>query len=100
MKNFLFLYEQLMECIKKELAQLENLNLYSTREILLEYIERAIIHEALRRSNGRKGEAARLLGINVKTLYNKLNNKNKVTQIVAENRKNDADSLEIISAIK
>ena len=98
--KFLALSQNLVEYMGKELAQLEKLDLYAAREELLECIEKAIIHEALRRSNGRKGEAANLLGINVKTLYNKLNNKNKVAQIMAENRQDDADSQENISATK
>src|SRR3989338_11700361 len=98
--KFLALSHNLLEYIGKELAQLEKLDLYAAREELLECIEKAIIHEALRRSNGRKGEAANLLGINVKTLYNKLNDKNKVAQIIDDNRQEDSDPKERFSAIK
>lgn len=77
--KFSTLSEQLIvECVGKELAQIEKLDFCSAREKFLECLERAIIQEALRRSGGRKGKAAELLGINVKTLYNKLNNKNRV----------------------
>src|SRR3989338_9114789 len=98
--TFLTVSQHIMECIKEELAQLERLDLYSARGEFLECIERAIIHEALRRSNGRKGEAAKLLGIDVKTLYNKLNDKNKVAQIIDDNRQEDSDPKERFSAIK
>lgn len=94
--KFLTVSQHLIEYIEKEFAQLEKLDLYSAREEFLEWIEKAIIREALRRSNGRKGKAAQLLNIDVKTLYNKLNNKNKVAQIVAENQEAVADSQESI----
>lgn len=98
--KYLALSQHLLECIEKELTEVENLELYSAREIFLECIEKVIIHEALRRSKGRKGGAAKLLGINVKTLYNKLSHKNKVAEILAENRENAADSQEITLATK
>jgi len=62
------MFEQMEDYIRKAAT----LNLKVMKEEFWNLIEIKIIQEALRRTYGRKGKAAQLLGIDVKTVYNKL----------------------------
>jgi len=64
-----------------DLSQLGNLNMCLLCQEVYEMVEKILIEEALRRSKGRKGRAAKLLGVDVKTLYNKLRKINQKTTV-------------------
>jgi DNA-binding NtrC family response regulator len=58
----------------------------NTDFLTLKEMEKAHIFSALELSGGNKTQAAKLLGVSLKTIYNKLNEYNKVVEVVGQDQ--------------
>ena len=60
-------------------AQSEKLTLDVTQFPTLEALEREYISLAMKKANGSKAKAAQMLGVSIKTIYNKLHSYSNTT---------------------